>query len=797
MADQDIAALVAQADLPAIASRSAELKARGSEYVTRCVFHSPDNNPSLWFFQKGGKWQFKCFSCGQGGDALDWIETLEGCDTAEALKKLNGGGLVNQNFKPKAVKRLPDRQTMKPPPDAPYPDMRMPRIGGDPVKVWAYKDAAGDLLGYVARYEKDGAKEYRCWTWGVRGPDAPGWAMGHWSKPRPLYGLDKLARRPEAFVLVVEGEKTADAAQELLGQYVVVAWPGGANAWKHVDLEPLRGRRVDLWPDNDEPGIKAMRELQSAIEDAKGLGCRGKFITPSDVPEGFDAADWTPEHGSLLTWLRERATEYPKAKPPEPEPPQQAQDDGPPPDDVPPPDYDEEEGGDDTPVPLSEDAFAAHFAKIHSDSWRCVKAWNKWFFWDGEAWAEDRTDSRVQPMREIFRKAQYWPLAAELSSSTKRAIFGKQATMYSALRLAGTDERLRAEPEIWDADPWILGVPGGAVDLKTGKLVESAREQHLTMRCSVAPEPGEPKLWLSLLKQWLGDEDVIAFLHRYLGYALTGDNREQCMVFFYGPAQSGKGTILRTISRILGSADEGGGKFRSYHYEAPISTFMEARSDRHSTEIAAFYKKRLITSEEPAAGAKWDESKLKWITGGSQITARFIAQDNFSFTMTGKIIVAANHRPRLSTTDKAIRRRMMVIPFEHPVSDEDRDNELDAKIRAEYPQILAWMVRGCLEWQDGGLGMPEKIADSTDSYLESEDTLGAWLAENCEFEGECDGQALYENYARWCELQGETKWARRGWANALLDRGFTQRKSAGKRLYVGIRTRFGSNLPPA
>lgn len=799
MADLEIAQAVARADLPAIAAQSTEIKAKGNEYIARCVFHSPDNNPSLYIFQKAGKWQYKCFSCGEGGDALDWIQQVEGLKVKEALPRL--GVERPANFKPPKVNRKPDRTTSKPPADAGEPDMYLNALG-KPSRTWRYNDSDGALLGFVARYDTQGGKEIRCWTWGARGTEAPRWGCGHWTAPRPLYGLDRLASRYDAPVLIVEGEKAADAAQALLPQYVVITWPGGANARKHVDLSPLKGRRVDLWPDNDEPGIGAMEELQSILEDPAGLACHGKRIVPDGAAEGFDAADWDGTGDELLAWLRARAKDYPEPVPPaeperkspDPEPEDMGPDFAPPDGDDPPSDDPE---GDEAPVPLSEDAFATHFAKIHGQNWRCVKAWGKWFFFDGEAWAEDRTDSRVQAMREIMRGAQYWPIARELTSSQKRAIFGKQVPIYAALRLAGTDERVRAEPEIWDSDPWMLGIPGGAVDLRSGKQVETAREHHLTMRCSVAPAPGEPKLWLSFLKQCIGDSDVIGFLRRYLGYALTGDNREQCMVFFYGPAQSGKGTILRAVSRILGSADEGGGKFRSYHYEAPISTFLEARSERHSTEIAAFYKKRLITAEEPAAGAKWDESKLKWITGGSQITARFIAQDNFSFAMTGKIIVAANHRPRLSTTDKAIRRRMMVIPFEHPVADEDRDNELDSKLRAEYPQILAWMIQGAIEWQDAGLGLPERISTSTDDYLQDEDTLGAWISENCEFDPshEQEGRDLYDNYSRWCDAQGETKWSRRAWANALIDRGFRQRVSHSRRLFVGLRAKIGANLP--
>jgi putative DNA primase/helicase len=834
MAERDIAGIVAQADLPAIVSAYTEIKKRGKEYVLLCPFHA-DNDPSMGLFHKGGKWQFYCHPCGKGGDALDWVMEIEHLDTKAALDRLTGGTYENAPKRPvRDVAPQPERVTSKPPADAGEPNMHI-RDLGDPVKAWAYRDEDGALLGYAARYDTaDGKKEFRCWTWGARGDQAPGWGCGHWSKPRPLYGLDRLHRLSGAPVLVVEGEKAADAAQALLGQYVVVTWPGGAKAWKHADWNSLRGRRVDLWPDNDPPGVEAMDSLRAILSDKRGLACWGKSIDPAGMSEGFDAADWPGTADDLIAWLRKRATEYPNTEPqaeggavpplsaaPSPAAPVPPEDSPePPPAEFPPeatvaakppkktrqrPRLAAVDGNNalapdaepaPAPVPLSEDAFATYFAEQHGENWRCVRAWGKWFNWDGEAWAEDRTDCRVEPMREIFQSAQYWPEASELNPSQRRGIFGRKVPMYSALILAGTDKRIRAEPEIWDADPWAMGVPGGVIDLKTGKLMASAREQHLTMRCSVAPAAGKPALWLRMLDQWMGsDPDVIGFLRRYLGYALTGDSREQCMMFFYGKAQAGKGTIMRAISGIMGSGQDGG-KFRSYHYEAPISTFMESRSDRHTTELAAFYKKRLITSEEPAAGAKWDEGKLKWITGGSQITARFIAQDNFSFTMSGKIIVAANHRPRLATTDKAIRRRMLVVPFEHPVADEDRDNLLDAKLREEWPQILAWLIEGCLEWQQAGLGMPERIASSTDQYLESEDTIGAWLEECTDRDRDTEGALLYKSYSAWCDRNGDNPFSRRGWANALVERGFETRKGAGGvRMIRGLSLKASESLP--
>lgn len=813
---EDIGALVAKADLPAIAAAFTELKQRGGEFVSRCVFHSPDEHPSLSFYRKNGKWNYHCWSCGEQGDALDWIEKLEGLDTAAALRRLNGG----TQWKPiassaPAVTPMPERMTGVPPADAASPDFRL-RALGEPEMIFALRDLDGSLLGYECRYKgAEGRKEIRMWTWGARGDAAPSWGCGHFNVPRPLFGLERLAQFPDIQVQVFEGPKKADACKRLLTSYPSISWTGGAQAWHKHNWRPLKGRKVLLWPDADEPGWTTCEKLAALLADPRGLACEVRLVDTNRMPEGWDVADAEAEGwdaAKLLAWVKPRARDWePPDEPPSdaagieatnipPEPgtsserpkrgkPRLAAVDGnaalaPAPDIEP------------QPQAMSEDALADHFAVEHKDNWRRVAAWDKWFCWDGDGWIPDTQDARVEPMRDIFRQAMYWPEAAGLTVDAKRKLC-RQAVIYAAVRLAGTDRRIRTTPEIWDADPWMLGVPGGVIDLHEGKLIEAAREQCITMRCAVAPERGTPELWLRMLAFWMGgDEDLIGWLRRYLGYALTGDNREQCMAFFYGPAQSGKGTIARTIAGIMGSSQVALSPYRSYHYEAPIATFLESRNERHSTELAALYGKRLITAEEPSAGAKWDEGKLKWITGGSQITARFVSRDNFSFSMTGKLIVAANHRPRLATTDSAIKRRLHVVPFEHPISDEERDNQLDAKLREEWPQILHWLIEGCLEWQQCGLGLPERIAASTQTYLESEDTLGAWLEECCERLTDSEGAALYKSYADWCERNGDQARSRRAWANELVDRGFQTRKGTGGiRMIRSLNLKPGANLP--
>ena len=305
----DIDALKAAVSIVDVVASYVTLKKRGAEYVGLCVAHA-DKNPSMWVSPQ--KRLVHCFACEFSTDVIGFVQHVENIGFQEACAKL---GAPETRWTPTAritqeAAPRPDRVTSKPPADAGVPDMQM-RSLGDPSRTWCYRDADGMPLGYIARYETGAGKEIRAFTWGARGEEKPAWACAQWSKPRPLYGLDRLAASPAAPVLLVEGEKAADAAQILLSQYIVCTWPGGAQAWKHADLEPLRGRRVDLWPDADDPGREAMQAISRLLADSRGLACYGKLIDPRGLPDGGDAADW-PSGEDPIPWLRERSTWYAK-----------------------------------------------------------------------------------------------------------------------------------------------------------------------------------------------------------------------------------------------------------------------------------------------------------------------------------------------------------------------------------------------------------------------------------------------------------------------------------------------------
>ena len=790
----DFDGLKGRLDIVEVIGSYVSLRKRGAEFVGVCPFH-PDKNPSMYVVP--AKRIYHCFSCGASGDVVDFVANHQGVDVKEAAKIL---GAPDVQWKPKTaiphekVPQKPERITSKPPASAGEPHMAMRDLGA-PSRVWTYRDADGAPLMYVARYETPDGKQIRCWTWGKRGDEPAAWGCGHWNRgERPLYGLDRLAARSGALVLMVEGEKAADAAQALLPQYVVMTWPGGSHGLKHADLSPLKGKRVDLWPDADDAGRDAMRRLADLLSDQNGLACHGKVIDPRGMPEGGDAADWQGE--DVMAWLRERATPYPEPKKEPARPPE------PPPDELPPVEAYEEEGNvvalrrplpkqaeGDAPAAMSEDFMAERFAHEHAERWRYVKPWGSWFEWRGDGWYKDETGLIDHHAVQMTRKAIYWPEAKELSADARRRVNSRRTA--GAIRdLAMSDRRLAAVADQWDSDTWLLGVPGGVVNLRDGTMHKARPEDYMTKRTACAPISEAPVQWLEFLKRVTdGDDQLIAYLQRFAGYSLTGETSEHALVFFYGTGANGKSTFLQTLS----------GLWQDYAVSAGFEVFAEAKGDRHPTEIARLRGARLVITEETDAGGRWNEGRIKRLTGGGKISAHFMRQDDFEFEPHFKLMIAGNHKPMIKAVDEAIKRRIHVVPFTVTIPPEERDKALVRKLEAEWPQILNWAIQGALAWQERSLSPVDSVVAATEQYVESEDVLGAWLDECCEREpaSSADGKVLYESYRKWCEAQGENAWSRRGWSSAMLDRGFTQKRTKDARRFAGLELKLGQSAGPS
>jgi len=418
---------------------------------------------------------------------------------------------------------------------------------------------------------------------------------------------------------------------------------------------------------------------------------------------------------------------------------------------------------DDTAPNLSEQWVATEFAVRHVDSLRFVAPWKKWLMWNGKFWEDDD-------------KRQAHDLADQICieyarTAGKRALSVASAGFRTAvLSIASDRQQLAASTDYWDRDPMLLNTPDGVVNLKTGVMRNAKPNDYMRMMTKVGPRvtrnDGEncPR-WLDFLNQIMnGDETLVKYLQLVCGYALTGLVQEHQMWFGYGSGNNGKGVFVEVVSTLMGD----------YHINTPISTFTVQQFDAHPEELARFQGKRLVTSAETEEGRRWAESRIKEITGGSQITARFMRQNSFDFYPQFKLFLTGNHMPVLRNVGKAMARRFNRVPFVVTVND-DQVNKALAKeiIEAEGPGIMLWMIQGCVEWQRVGLVQPTAVKEATDSYLNSQDTLGEWIRDCCEKDpqGWVGSSDLFYSWKMWAEARGEHVGAVRGLSMKLDDRG--------------------------
>jgi putative DNA primase/helicase len=354
-------------------------------------------------------------------------------------------------------------------------------------------------------------------------------------------------------------------------------------------------------------------------------------------------------------------------------------------------------------------------------------------------------------------------------------------TVAAVVQLARADRRIAATTQQWDADPWLLNTPGGAVDLKTGELRPHKLADYCTKMTAVAP-CGDCALWLQILRYiFRADEEIITFLQRWAGYSLTGVTTEHKLLFGYGTGGNGKGLTANTMAGVMGD----------YSMTAPMETFTASNSDRHPTDLAMLRGARMVTASETEDGRAWAESKIKQLTGGDKVSARFMRQDFFEFVPQFKLFISGNHKPSFRGVDEAIRRRFLLLPFTVTVPEADRDPDFCEKLKAEWPGILAWMIRGCIDWQHHGLRPPPAVLEATRSYLEAEDALQLWLSDATAPDGSAweSTADLFSSWKSWAIAAGEPTGHEKRFAEALEGAGFVKAKnSAGtKRGFRGVK----------
>jgi putative DNA primase/helicase len=420
------------------------------------------------------------------------------------------------------------------------------------------------------------------------------------------------------------------------------------------------------------------------------------------------------------------------------------------------------------------DRFVAAFGKQLS----YIKTQNRWLHWDGKRWITDNKGF-VHDLAAKHCKAESALCRSTpgYTDATARAVCSK-STISAILRLAENDQRIATEASEWDQNVWLLGTPDGVVDLRTSTLRPARPEDRVTKCTAVTPSSDPCPKWIAFLHRATGGDLALqAYLQRMAGYFLTGSVREESLHFAFGPGGSGKCTFLHAITGVL--AD--------YHVATAIATFTETKQDRHLAEMQGA---RLVTCSETERGRRWAESRIKEMTGGDRITARYMYGNPFNFLPTFKIMISGNYKPALRP-DSAMRRRFQLAPFSVAIPTNEMDRDLGRKLQTEWPAILAWMIEGCRLWQREGLNPPAAVVDATRDYMneQAEDCLSMWLADHCEADAtaETKHSELYSSYRRYSEQSGEKPMTSEQLAKELRRFGYEGKRTKAARLVIGLR----------
>jgi putative DNA primase/helicase len=590
------------------------------------------------------------------------------------------------------------------------------RRNGDDLTAYDYVDERGELLFQVVR--KPGKR------FAQRRPDGSGgWIYNLGDTRRVLYRLLEVAAAVAAgiVVYVVEGEKDADRARA--AGYVATTNPQGAGKWRPGYNETLRGADVVIVADRDEAGYAHARDVARHLD---GVAARVRIVEPAT---GKDLSDHLAAGHNI--------------------------------DELIPLDLDDvysryEPGDSEGALPDAHRATdvgnAARLLEVANGRLRHVHAWGKWIVYRDGRWVIDEGDVLVTEHakgvarrlikmtaditgdKDLRERAWNWSLRSETS--------GAIAAM---IRLARGAPGILVEHEQLDADPYLLNVRNGTVDLRTGTLRPHDPADLITIQCPVAYDPdAQAPIWKACLIRWQPDPTVRRYIRHRAGAGATGHPTETVDVD-YGSGGNGKSKFWGAIQHVLGD----------YAVVPHKSLLVAQRHEQHATVVARLFRKRLAVASETKAADELDDEQVKNLTGGDRLSGRRMREDPWEFNPTHTLVMFSNHKPAVKGRDEGIWRRLRLVPWEVTIPEDERDDNLAAKLEAEAPGILAWIVKGARYFLAKGLTPPDAVRVATDAYRADEDTIGRFIRDVLHIG---DGWVMsVESKAEldaWCDEQG-------------------------------------------
>ncbi|MCG6499426.1 phage/plasmid primase, P4 family [Kitasatospora sp. A2-31] len=438
------------------------------------------------------------------------------------------------------------------------------------------------------------------------------------------------------------------------------------------------------------------------------------------------------------------------------------------------------------PGSFTDDGNAVLFADQHHHQLRYVPERGMWLRWDTHRWVWDELGATIELARDLVRDLDPEDFRADedllKAARRHRSSSLSRRGITACLGLAQSDRRIATSAGHLDAAPRHLNTPGGIVDLQRGITLPSDPAALHSRSTTVTPDPTLPTpRWNTFLNDtFAADRDLIGFVQRLTGYSASADTGSHVLPFLFGAGQNGKSVLMDVLQMLLGD----------YAAPAPAGFLMVGRQE-HSEEMARLQGLRLVVASEVNQDARFDEAKMKELTGGDSITARYMHRSFFTFKPTHHLWLMANHQPRVKGGGNSFWRRLRLVPFTQVVPEERKITGLAQLLVAEEgPGILAWIVQGAVAYFAGGLAEPAMVRAATQAYAAEEDHIGRFLEDCCLLGGagsvRTEAGKLRAAYEMWCQSEGERALDARMLGRELKGRGITRRPSNGRYFYDGL-----------
>ena len=482
----------------------------------------------------------------------------------------------------------------------------------------------------------------------------------------------------------------------------------------------------------------------------------------NETAEVFLTGDWQPEHPNVV------------------QPPEEHGE------------HEDQEGGGDPFIYHKNDCGNA---AMFCDRWQSEVAYiperDNWLTWEGR-WVRDMNGGITRRAGQLA--VEMLEEVDKMPSFTEQQIKAKKLARQSAVR-CGDNRAIRPMIDLSkavlkiqmpaakiDADPFLLGATNAVIDLKTGVVREYCREDFITQTVGVAYDPtAECPRWLQFVEEIFPDPEVSRYVWKAAGYSLTGEVKEKCFFFLHGSGDNGKSRFLSALALVMGEYAERAGKGL---------TAANARGDYPLREARKIVGKRLVLASETEDRERLNVGVIKDITGGDSMDAAQLYEKPITFKPVCKIWIAGNHKPTIADAGPAIWGRVRLIPFDRIFTAEEKDLDLEAKLTAEAPGILKWLVEGCLLWQQEGLIPPARVVEAVDDYRKEEDTLAEFIEECTRVSAMSfiTQASLFEKYQAWATESGmRCPLTKRALAKHLRERKWvSHRGNQGVHMWMGV-----------